>query len=200
MAQLHAAFWGWTDDVGLIPLAHHYTTLSPVMSALEAARGGTDPVPGAVMQGWEQLQRVAPRMAKTLNELSRDPSPLVGALAATPQTFVHGDWKFGNLGERPEGRTILLDWDRCGAAPATLDLAWYLAVNCDRLPQSKEGSVEAYRAELERCGVDTKSWWDLQLGLTLCGAALQLGWSKVGNAAELGWWADRVAEGVQHLA
>lgn len=29
MAELHAAFWGWRDDVGLIPVAHHYTFLTP---------------------------------------------------------------------------------------------------------------------------------------------------------------------------
>lgn len=114
--------------------------------------------------------------------------------------MIHADWKLGNLGEHPDGRTILLDWDRVGAAPATFDLAWYLAVNCDRLPRGKEATIAAYRASLERRGVDTSAWWTHQLALTLLGAGLQLGWSKVGDSPEFGWWQDRIAEGMGHLA
>lgn len=199
MAELHAAFWGWRDDVGLIPLAHHYTFLTPTMADLEAGVRGIDPVPRAVAEGWQALDLAAPRIAAMLHQLARDPWPLVAALSATPQTLVHADWKLGNLGEHPDGRTILLDWDRMGAAPATFDLAWYLAVNCDRLPHSKEATIAAYRAALERRGVDTSAWWTHQLALTLLGAGLQLGWSKVGDGTELGWWQDRIAEGIGHL-
>ncbi len=200
MADLHAALWEWQDAIGLIPLAHHYTSLTPAMSALEAARGGADPVPPAVARGWLQLQHSSPRFAGTLSELAHDPWPLVKSLQSTPQTFVHGDWKFGNLGEHPDGRTILLDWDRCGAAPATLDLAWYLAVNCDRLPQTKEATIDVYRRALEQRGIETAPWWKTQLSLTLLGAALQLAWSKVGDGAELGWWEDRAGEGAALLS
>jgi aminoglycoside phosphotransferase (APT) family kinase protein len=35
---------------------------------------------------------------------------LVAAFGETPATLIHGDWKFGNLGAHPDGRTILLDW------------------------------------------------------------------------------------------
>jgi thiamine kinase-like enzyme len=200
MAQLHAAFWDWNDDLSLMPLAHHYTFLTPVMAVLEASRQGRDPVPRAIADGWRAMDSVAPRLASQLRALAHDPGPLVVQLGTTPQTVVHADWKLGNLGEHPDGRTILLDWDRVGAAPATVDLAWYLAVNCDRLPQSKEATIAAYRASLERQGVDTSPWWDQQLALTLLGAALQLCWSKVGDRDELGWWEDRVTEGMGRLA
>ena len=39
MAALHAAFWGWHDDVGLTPLERRYLLLSPQVAAAEAARG-----------------------------------------------------------------------------------------------------------------------------------------------------------------
>ena len=39
MAALHAAFWGWKDDVGLTPLAVRYLTFSPTVAAAEAALG-----------------------------------------------------------------------------------------------------------------------------------------------------------------
>lgn len=199
MAAMHAAAWGFVDTVGLIPLAHHYTILTPLMSAIEAERGGADPVPRAVAAGWRALRDAAPRAASTLEALAVDPGPLVGALQQTPMTLIHGDWKLGNLGEHPDGRTVLLDWDRCGAAPAAIDLAWYCAVNCDRMPQTKEATIEMYRAALEDHGVSTEGWWELQLRLALLGAALQLAWSKTADALELGWWTDRVAEGARLL-
>jgi Phosphotransferase enzyme family len=200
MAALHAEWWGRADAVDVFPLAHHYTFLTPTMAVIEAERGGADPVPKAVAEGWAALRHASPRMAATLGELAADPGPLVGALAATPLTLVHGDWKFGNMGEHADGRTVLLDWDRCGAAPATLDLAWYLAINCARLPEHKEGAIAAYRDALERLGVATAGWWDRQLALTLVGAALQLAWNKAGEPEELGWWQDRVTEGERFLA
>jgi hypothetical protein len=200
MAAMHATWWGRGEAVDAFPLAHHYTILTPTMALLEAERGGGDPVPKAVMRGWLALRDVSPGMAATLSDLAADPGPLVAGLRATPQTLVHGDWKLGNLGEHADGRTVLLDWDRCGVAPATLDLAWYLAVNCARLPESKEDSIAAYRSALERLGVATAGWWERQLALTLVGAALQLAWNKVDEPEELGWWQDRVTEGERFLA
>ena len=39
MAALHAAFWGWSDDLGLTSLARRYLLFSPAVAAAEAARG-----------------------------------------------------------------------------------------------------------------------------------------------------------------
>jgi hypothetical protein len=200
MAGLHAAFWGWNDDIGLMPIAHHYTFLTPTMAELESARSGVDPVPPAVAKGWRALDAVAPALAPRLRELALDPGPLVAALASTPQTLIHGDWKLGNLGEQTDGRTILFDWDRVGAAPAACDLAWYIAINCKRTPDTKEATIAAYRVSLERAGIDTQGWWDRQLALALLGAGLQLGWEKTGDREELGWWQDRIVEGLAQLA
>jgi thiamine kinase-like enzyme len=200
MAELHAAYWDFEDTIALNPMAHHYVFLTPTMATLEAAHGGGDPVPKAVEHGWAAINRMDSELSTILTNLASDPSPLVRGLEATPQTFVHGDWKYGNLGEHADGRTVLLDWDRCGAAPATFDLAWYLAVNCDRLPESKEATIALYRHALERHGIETSAWWDTQLALTLLGAGLQLLWSKVGDPTEFGWWRDRVNEGERFLA
>jgi hypothetical protein len=71
-----------------------------------------------------------------------------------------------------------------------VDIAWYVAVNCDRLPESKEDAITAYRDALETRGVDTGGWWERQVELALVGGFLQLGWSKSG--AEFDWWARRV--------
>src|SRR6266581_4772312 len=122
--------------------------------------------------------------------LIRDPGPLLEALAATPQTFVHSNFKLDNLGTDDEGRTVLLDWEQPGRGAPLSDLAWYLAINCRRLPQSKQASIEAYRDALEGCGIDTGPWWGRQLALCLLGAMVLFGWEKAlgGYDEELAWW------------
>lgn len=191
MAEQHAAMWGWRDADGLIPMTTRYQILTPRMCELELARGAGDdvaPLIAVVFAGWAELAKVRPHLAGAVRALADDPWPLVSALAETPATFLQGDWKLGNLGRHADGRTILLDWDRPGQGPATFDLAWYLGVNCDRLPESKEATIEAYRTRLEECGIATDEWWDRQLALTLLGTYLQLGWSKTADPDELAWW------------
>ncbi len=192
MAAMHAAYWGFRDDIGLCPLSHRYVFLTPTMAELEAATPRGDPVPPAVADGWRRIDKLYPADAHRLRALAADPWPLVVALCAGPQTFIHSDWKLGNLGRDGE-RTILLDWDRTGEGPPLIDLAWYLAVNCDRLPEAKEDTIDAYRADLESAGVSTGSWWDEQLAAALAGAFLQLAWDKTADPAEFAWWSARLA-------
>lgn len=198
MAQMHASYLGSDDGGELFPVAHHYVFLTPAMAELEAASATTDPVPRAVASGWRMLEARHPRQARILLELARDPGPLVAALCVGPTTLVHADWKLGNLGSTSHA-TVLLDWDRCGYGPPLVDLAWYLAVNCDRLPESKEDAITAYRASLEAAGVDTSAWWGAQLLAALAGGFLQLCWDKCDNTTEFGWWSDRLDEALLYL-
>lgn len=201
MAALHAAFWEAADDCELGQDVARYLLLSPWTAQTEMAIGSGHGVPGLLEQGWARLAQVAPRAAEVVTPLAWNPGPLVEALAATPQTFVHGDWKFDNLGTDPGGRTVLLDWELSGRGPALADLAWYLAINCRRLPQPKEDAIAAYRGSLERHGVDTEPWWDRQLALCLLGAVVQFGWEKAfgGYDGELAWWEARALDGVSLL-
>lgn len=194
MAALHATFLGFEDTVGLLPLADRLLELSPRTVARERVYGGDHPVPASLLpRGWDRLPRLAPRAGGLARKLAEDPAPLVRALRETPQTLVHGDWKYGNLGSTPDGRTILLDWAVPGQAPPCLDLAWYLAVNAARLPEPKEDAIDAYRDSLVRHGVGVDGWFDRQLGLSLIGGFLLLGWEKTfGDRAELAWWERRV--------
>jgi hypothetical protein len=193
MAALHAAYNGFAGSSLLMSLGMHYTFLSEATAAVEAERGGVDAVPPLIPAGWRRLDSMSPRVAHLVRGLLDDLSPLVVALEARPQTLVHGDWKLGNMGGHPDGRTILLDWDRVSRGPATLDLAWYLAINCDRLARPREAVVDLYRERLEAHGVDTAGWFDTQLELALIGAFVQLGWNKLGgDPGEVGWWDTRI--------
>ena len=190
MAALHAAFWGCGREFDVVPVMHRYLELSPWTAEAEAATGSGQLVPQLVGRGWPLLSEVAPAAAAVVTPLAYDPGPLVDALATTPQTFVHSNWKLDNLGTDDTGLTILLDWEQPGCGAPLSDLAWYLAINCRRLPQSKEASIAAYRDALEAAGIDTGPWWDRQLVLCLLGALVQFGWEKAlgGYDEELAWW------------
>jgi hypothetical protein len=196
MAALHAAFWGCGSELDVVPAMHRYLELSPWMAEAEEVIRSDHLVPQLVGKGWPLLAVVAPAAAEVAWPLARDPGPLVQALAGTPQTFVHSNWKLDNLGTDDDGRTVLLDWEQPGRGAALSDLAWYLAINCRRLPQSKEDSIAAYRTALEDCGIDTAPWWERQLALCLLGALVQFGWEKAlgGYDEELAWWETRAVE------
>ena len=193
MAELHAAFWEGGDELDVVPAVHRYLELSPWMAQAEAAIGSPHLVPRLVAQGWPMLAEVAPAAAEVVVPLAHDPGPLVEALAATPHTLVHSNWKLDNLGTDDQGRTVLLDWEQPGLGAPLSDLAWYLAINCRRLPGSKEESIAAYRGALEACGVETGSWFDRQLALSLLGALVLFGWEKAlgGYDEELRWWENQ---------
>jgi Phosphotransferase enzyme family len=190
MAALHAAFWACGSECEVVPVMHRYLELSPWLTHAEAAVGSAHLVPRLVGEGWPRLAEVAPAAAAVVTPLARDPGPLVEALEGTPQTFVHSNWKLDNLGTDADGRTVVLDWEQPGRGAPLSDLAWYLAINCRRLPQGKDDAIAAYRRALEEHGISTAAWWDRQLALCLLGALVQFGWEKAlgGYDEELAWW------------
>jgi hypothetical protein len=170
--------------------------------ACERALGSPNEVPVIAEQGWARLPAAAPEFAAVLEPLVAAPWPLVDALASEPHTFLAGDWKLGNLGSHPDGRTVLLDWALPGAGPATVELAHYLALNAGRLPagHTKADTIAAYRTALERNGIDTEPWFDRQLDLALLGVRVQLGWEKaLGDPHEFAWGERRALAGAAHL-
>lgn len=194
MAQLHAATWNMPDDLELTSPAARWRALTPAFARREATRGPLSGVPAVIEPMWAAMAKADPATHQVLHTLSEDPTPLITALAATPKALVHGDFKGGNLGRYGDGRVVLVDWAFPGIEAPCVDLAWYLAVNCDRLPESKELTIERYRTALGAHGVATSGWWEVQLPLALLGGALQMAWSKADQPVELSWWAARVAE------
>lgn len=201
LAGLSARMWGWQDDIGLVPLERRWAAFTDAQLDDERARGWPDAVPRIARDGWDRFAERAPLPARdVVLALRRDLSPLVTAVRTTPQTFLHGDWKLGNLGVGRDGRTVLIDWTYCGAGPVCFELGWYLAINAARLPHAKEDAIEALRTALARHGVDTAGWWERQVDLCLLGALVLFGWEKaLGDEAELAWWCDRAAAGARWL-
>lgn len=201
LAELSAAFWEPTGLPELLSLESRWSAFGPGWIAAEEARGWPDAVPRIAAEGWARFAERAPAdVARLVEDLRADVDPLVRGARRTPQTFLHGDWKLGNLGLAGD-RTVLLDWTYPGVGPVAHDLAWYLALNKARLPESKEAAIDALRASLERRAIATDGWWDEQVGLCLLGALVQFGWEKaLGDDDELGWWCDRAREGQRWLS
>ena len=201
LAALSAAFWGGGHDLEVVPMTNRFLELSPWITVAEAELGSDAFVPRLVGEGWQRFPDEAPAAAEVVMALAYDPSPLVAALETTPLTFVHGNWKLGNLGCTDDHRTVIIDWETPGIGAACSELAWYLAINCMRLPHSKEEAIDAFRVALALHGVDTGPWWDRQLGLALLGGLVQFGWEKAlgGRSAELEWWEARAVDGARYL-
>jgi hypothetical protein len=194
MAALSAAFWGWDDDIGLTTMAQRLRFFAPDNIAAELDTAEVPPPIAAAAAGWKALPERSPLLAGMARLIHARPEILTGPLAATPRTFLHGDWKMGNLGAHLDGRTILLDWAYPGAGPVCWDLCWYLALNQARLPEPKEAVIGRFQAALEERGIDTGGWWERQLDLCTIGIMATFGWEKaLGDADELAWWQDRVA-------
>jgi hypothetical protein len=203
LATLSARMWGWVDEVGLLPHRLRWAWFGDAQLATEERLGWPEDVPRIAAQGWTKFrERVPDDLAAPLWDLRHDPAPLSVALLATPQTFLHGDWKMGNLGTARDGRVVLLDWAYPGEGPVAHELAWYLALNRSRLPlgHTKESTIDALRGALERRGVDTAGWWTRQVEMCLLGALVQFGWEKaLGEQAELDWWFDAARRGLRWL-
>jgi hypothetical protein len=200
MAAMHARFLGWRDEIGLADPAHRYLYFAPETIAPELEVADVPGPVAAAEQGWALLPERAPRLHTLARSVHHDPQALVDALSTTPSTFVGGDWKLGNIGRRPDGRTILVDQAYPGAAPPCSDLTWHLALNRARIPISKEATIAHYRDRLEHHGVDTAGWFERQLGLSLLGTASLFAWEKaLGDQAELEWWEQAALDGAQWL-
>ncbi|HKA84159.1 MAG TPA: hypothetical protein VKD21_09860 [Acidimicrobiales bacterium] len=201
LAELSARFWGWTDAEGLTPPSLRWAFFGDAMLEVERRRGWPDEVPRIAATGWQAFAERAPEdVGRLVTELRRAPWTISEAVATTPTTFLHGDWKMGNLGSHADGRTILIDCAYPGEGPACHELGWYLAINRARLPESKEASIERFRSSLERHGVPTSGWWERQLDLCLMGTLVQFGWEKaLGDGDELAWWSDRARAGARWL-
>ena len=195
MANLSSAFWGWEDRLGLTTMAQRMRFFAPDNIADELAAAVVPGPLAAAAAGWAALAERSPLLSAMARRVHDDPEILTARLAGLPGTFLHGDWKMGNLGSHPDGRTILLDWTLPGAGPACWDLCWYLALNRARLPEPKEAALSRFRAALEGYGIATAAWWQEQLDLCLIGIMATFGWEKaLGDAGELAWWETRVAD------
>ena len=198
MAELAATFWGWHDDIGLTTMSQRVRFFAPDNIAAELTVADVPGPIAAAAEGWRRLPELSAPLWEIASLVHERPDVIASTLSRTPPTFLQGDWKMGNLGSHPDGRTILLDWAYPGSGPACWDLCWYLALNRARLPEPKESAIDRFRSALEAHGIGTEPWWDRQLDLCMIGIMATFGWEKaLGDPAELDWWQDRVVRAAE---
>jgi hypothetical protein len=201
LAGFCASTWDWRDDLSLLPYEARWQWFSHAAIESERALGFPERVPQIAADGWQRFAERAPAdLVARIDDLRRDVTPLADALRTTPSCFLHGDVKASNTGVAADGRTLLIDWAYVGEGPPCSELVWHLALDRARLPITKEATADAFRAGLERHGIDTAPWWDRQLGLCLLGGLVLFGWEKaLGDDDELGWWCDVARAGLPLL-
>jgi len=153
-----------------------------------------------VRTGWSDARKSLP--AEVLDRLSLPAEQVWRDWADLPRTLIHGDTKVANFAFLPDGRVAAFDWTNLGAAPATLEIGWYLAVNGTRLARSKDDLIARYRglleARLER-DLDAALWDRMMDAAIFTGARLLL-WSKAiglreGTAhrrEDWAWWVEKL--------
>ena len=203
LAALHARFWNAPVlDLPWLARAEHHAGIFDAPCAVDAARCAvfTDAVRERGRRGWAIALS---RLPAALDDLIRCPaSELTWLWRDLPRTLVHGDAKIANFALLPGERVAAFDWALLGAAPATLDLGWYVAVNASRLTGSKESVLARYRARLEAArGVAlAHGCWDALVRAGIVIGARMLLWSKAlaleagrpGAEAEWAWWMERL--------
>jgi hypothetical protein len=137
IAEMHARYWqdARLSDLalGLMAPRDALLLISPESVKMRLAIGDTNPYLPLADQGWDAFFRLAPpHAAERLRAILADPDLIVRAIAALPQTLVHGDVWGPNLGwlpairsaPRQERRLLLLDWALALSGPATYDPLW----------------------------------------------------------------------------
>lgn len=194
LANLHAHYW----QCELLEQLEWLATPIQLLSVLgpETTALTSYPLLQMVRSGWTvALEMLPKRVADWIVRV-----PHIQPAAGLPQTLVHGDAKVANFALLPDAKVAAFDWALVGAAPCTLDLGWYLAVNAGRLARPKEEIVRRYRALLEEAlgGPISKDTWHRLEGFAVVSGARMLLWEKALAAREGGdravtefvWWAD----------
>jgi len=122
--------------------------------------------------------------------------------------LIHGGAKAPTFVLLPSGGVAAFDWEVVSAAPATVELGWYLIVNATRLARPRGAGVALHRSRLEqslgpRLGPGE---WERMLDAGCFAASLMLMWSKAlalnegraGAAAEWAWWVERIEAVASH--
>lgn len=203
IASLHARFWS-SPALGLPWLARpqsYCDMIDPRQAEDTAAlEGAPESIREGVRRGWREAlhllpHRVAMKLTLPAERLWREWEDL-------PRTLVHGDVKVANFAFLPGGKVAAFDWTGVGAAPATVDLGWYLAVNSTRLARSKDELIASYRARLEpKLGLAlNEEVWERMVEAGVVSGALMLLWSKALSLQEgsssrrddWSWWVARL--------
>jgi hypothetical protein len=175
--------------------------LAPHALDEEARLPSPPPILRWVREGWAALFARAPAAVARL--LAEPALTLAQLCRGLPRTLLHGDTRIHNFAFFEDGRVAAFDWALAAAAPATLDVGWYLILNARSRARRHEVVLARYRAELEaalRHSLPDDVWERMVAAGVLYGAAMLL-WDRAldvedgltGAAEEWNWWIERLS-------
>lgn len=149
LAAMHAMFWEDDTlnnfDLGLCGAEQLVRMCWPIH--FDRYRHDTQSLE-YLSKGWEALfELLDADVRNTLQSLMNNPHPLFDTLASFPSTFIHADYRTGNLALMPETNQIVaFDWQDAGYAPATICLSWFLMSGS--ISTMRDKAAEYYRQQL----------------------------------------------------
>jgi len=156
LAQLHAAFWGWSESAReeLLP-ADFNTFLAPRSRAMTRALNASAIAPA--MRAAPEI--LTPSIADTYRRAMERWDALLEAWYAGPLTLIHGDSHLGNCFEYPaeEGRSVgLLDFQAIHWSSGMRDVQYFLinSLEPEVLQACESDLIGFYCDELSRHGVE----------------------------------------------
>lgn len=216
MAVMHAAFW---RDPPLGDLGTATCKLERLLTRISAtslaALGRVLPhneLIASFPEGWARLPTlVDPGVARDLQALADDPTPIVTALSGYPTTLLHGDLRLANVAWDGR-RAIAVDWQPT-VAPPGYELVYFVRTLDAGSPFHPDEAMATYRdmlAEELAPGVSW-SWWDDQIDIcvtavvAMMACAFALGEDghdpyRQPPWANLRWWVDRAGRGLRLIA
>lgn len=203
VAAMHDAFLG-IDIPGANRLNDLLRLTSPATIAAEAESHA--PFLAEVRQGWEAFDELAPSDVRdSIHAILEQPQRLAEALEARGTTLVHADLHYGNVAPAAD-RFYVLDWTLATAAPAAVDVAWYIDQSADFIEPTRDDVLEAFRAA-EGPRHDPHA-----LRLALLAELVLGGWQyeaarsaidadrRAQRRAAFDWWVARARDGLETLA
>jgi hypothetical protein len=173
LAQFHAANWMRVDALESCPMIFP-VDLTPKWFQASYVRGRDQFVEkfGADLSDG-MLDRL-----DAIHERSPD---ICASLAAEPWTLLHGDFRLDNVLFRPNGDTLVLDFQMLAAGRPAVDVAYFIttALTADHR-EEEEGLLRTYHDALVAAGESSYSWEQLARDCEL--AKELIAHRNVGNA------------------
>lgn len=213
MAAMHATFW---EDPPVDELGRATCRLERMVGRISATRlrslGSVLPdneLVATFPDGWVLLPGVLdPGMARDLQALADDPTPVVTALSGYPTTLLHGDLRPANVAWDGT-RAVAVDWQPT-AAPPGFELAYFVKSLGKGGSVHPDEAMATYRSMLadELGSAVSWSWWEDQLDICVAAeVAMMAGVSALFEHehdpqahppwASLRWWVPRVERGLR---
>jgi hypothetical protein len=164
LAAWHAHWWGRAG-----PIVERGTAMAihdPIYPML---------LPPVFSDGWAKVRAAmsVPRSVETVADGWVEALPeMLGSLATTPSTLVHGDYRADNMFFDDDGRVVLLDFQVIGQSMPVGDLAYFVTGSLSPATASEieQGLYARWLQALVSEGVpesETDGMWDIYRGAIL---------------------------------